>query len=128
MAEFKRQEVLQSLYNMALTVCENVFTSSRPTAVDRMDSFIVVRLPQGIDLYADTHNTAYAQFNIFVRDRQGGIESVDAMETLVSGITDLFPIDDGVVACNGKPTILTTKTDGMGFHSTIIQFKIIIKL
>lgn len=125
---YNRQAVLQSLYTKAKTVCSNVFTSSRPTATDKMDSFIVVRLPQGIKPYADTHNVAYVQMICYVRDRQGGIERVDAEETLIEGITDLIPFNDELMSCNDTPTILESKSDGMGFHSTIIQFKIIIKI
>ena len=125
---YKRKEVLQALYTKASTVCDKVFTSSRPTATDKMDEFIVVRLPQGIDPYADTHNIAVVQMNCFVRDRQGGIAREDVMEELIEGITALTPFNDSLMSCNDTPLILNTVSDGMGFHSTIIQFKIVIKL
>lgn len=125
---YKRKEVLQALYTKASTVCDKVFTSSRPTATDKMDEFIVVRLPQGIDPYADTHNIAVVQMNCFVRDRQGGIAREDVMEEMIDGITALTPFNDSLMSCNDTPLILNTVSDGMGFHSTIIQFKIVIKL
>lgn len=125
---YKRKEVLQALYTKASTVCDKVFTSSRPTATDKMDEFIVVRLPQGIDPYADTHNIAIVQMNCFVRDRQGGIAREDVMEEMIEGITALTPFNDSLMSCNDTPLILNTVSDGMGFHSTIIQFKIVIKL
>lgn len=125
---YKRKEVLQALYTKASTVCDKVFTSSRPTATDKMDEFIVVRLPQGIDPYADTHNIAVVQMNCFVRDRQGGIAREDVMEEMIEGITALTPFNDSLMSCNDSPLILNTVSDGMGFHSTIIQFKIVIKL
>jgi hypothetical protein len=125
---YKRKEVLQALYTKASTVCDKVFTSSRPTATDKMDEFIVVRLPQGIDPYADTHNIAVVQMNCFVRDRQGGIAREDVMEEMIEGITALTPFNDSLMSCNDTPLILNTVSDGMGFHSTIIQFKIVIKL
>jgi hypothetical protein len=125
---YKRKEVLQELYNKAKTVCDKVYTSSRPSATDKMNKFIVVRLPQGIDPYADTHNIAYAQMNCFVRDRQGGVENNDLLEELIDGVVNLLPFDDALMSCNDKPVILDTKSDGMGFHSTIIQFKLVIKL
>lgn len=93
-----------------------------------MDAFIVIRLPQGIDPYADTHNTAYVQMNCFARDRKGGIASEDVMESLIEGMVNLLPFDDELMSCNEKPLILGSKSDGMGFHSTIIQFKVVIKL
>ena len=125
---YKRKEVLQALYTKASTVCDKVFTSSRPTATDKMDEFIVVRLPQGIDPYADTHNIAVVQMNCFVRDRQGGIAREDVMEEMIEGITALTPFNDSLMSRNDTPLILNTVSDGMGFHSTIIQFKIVIKL
>lgn len=125
---YKRQEVLQELYKKALTICDKVYTSSRPTATDKMDAFVVIRLPQGIRPYADTHNTAYVQINCFARDKAGGIVSEDIMERLVDGVTNLLPFDDTLMSCNEKPLVLETKSDGMGFHSTIIQFKVIIKV
>lgn len=125
---YKRQAVLASLYNKAKEVCDRVYTSSRPTATDKMDKFIVVRLPQGIRPYADTHNTAYVQMILYVRDRQGGIENVNEEEAMTDGVTNLIPFDDALMSCNEKPVLLETKSDGMGFHSTIIQFKVVIKV
>ena len=125
---YKRKEVLQALYTKASTVCDKVFTSSRPTATDKMDEFIVVRLPQGIDPYADTHNIATVQMNCFVRDRQGGIAREDMIEEMIEGVTALLPFNDTLMSCNDTPLILGTVSDGMGFHSVIIQFKIVIKL
>lgn len=125
---YKYKDVLADLFAKAKTVSNHVFTSSRPTATERMNSFIVVRLPQGIDPYADTHNTAYVQMNCFARDRQGGVENVDEMERLINGIVGLLPFDDELLSCNDKALVLNTKSDGMGFHSTIIQFKVVIKV
>lgn len=125
---YKRKEVLEELYAKALTVCNNVFLTSRPTATDKMDKFIVVRLPQGIDPYADTHNIAYAQMVCFARDRQGGIENENVMEQMIDGVSALFPFNDALMSCNNTPTVLASISDGMGFHSTIIQFKVVIKI
>jgi len=125
---FKRKLVLAELYNKAKEVCDKVYTSSRPTATDKMDKFIVVRLPQGIRPYSDTHNTAYAQIIVFVRDKQGGVEDVDSEETLIESITSIFPLDDSLISVNDAPILLETKSDGMGFHSTTIQFRVVIKV
>lgn len=125
---YQRRDVLESLWAKAKTVSGHVFTSGRPIATDKMDEFIVVRLPQGIDPYADTHNIAYVQMNCFVRDRQGGIVNEDEMEELIDGIVGLLPFDDALMSCNEKPLVMDCKSDGMGFHSTIIQFKIVIKV
>lgn len=125
---YKRKAVLQALYTKAKEVCDKVYTTSRPTATEQMDSFILIRLPQGIYPYADTHNTTYAQMICYVRDRQGGVENVDLEEELVEGITSIFPFNDELLSCNSAPLILESKSDGMGFHSTVIQFKVVIKV
>lgn len=126
--KYKRLEVLQELYAKALTVCDKVFVSSRPTSADRMEKFIVVRLSQGITPYADTHSTAYVQMNCYAKDRQGGLENVNVMQELIDGVISLFPFNDSLMSCNDTPLILETKSDGIGFHATAIQFKIVIKV
>ncbi len=123
---YKRKEVLQALCLKAATVCEKVFPNSRPSATEQMGQFIVVRLPQGIYPYADTHNTAYVQMICYVRDKQSG-EDVTREEALIDGISSLVPFNDSLMSCNDTPRILVSKSDGMGFHSTVIQFKIVIK-
>lgn len=128
MAEYKRQAVLQELFNKAKTVCSKVYTSSRPNATEDMDKFIIVRLSQGISPYADTHNTAYGQFVCYVRDRQGGIENTGKMDSLIDGLSALFPFNDSLMSCNDTPKLLVTKSDGMGFHATVMQFKLVIKI
>jgi hypothetical protein len=128
MNRYKRIEVLQELCEKAGTVCGNVYTNTRPTAVEKMDEFIVVRLPQGIDPYADTHNTAFVQMNCFARDRQGGITNENVLERLVDGVVNLLPFNDSLMSCNDAPLVMGTVSDGMGFHSTIIQFRIVIKV
>ena len=125
--EYKRKEVLQELEGKAAMFSQNVF-STRPSATDQMDDFIIVRLPQGITPYADTHNTAYVQMICFVRDRQGGRENIERMDELIQGVVSMVPFNDSLMSCNDAPLVLETKSDGMGFHSTIIQFHVVIKI
>lgn len=123
------ERVMRALYDKAVKIDTHVYTSSRPTAVDKMDSFIVVALPQGIEPYSDTHYVAYAQYHCYVRDFQGGIENVVAMGNLVDAVRALIPFSEQLLVCNqDKPLQLPSKSDGMGFHSTIIQFRILIKV
>lgn len=130
MNRYKRKSVFQALEAKAKTVSDNVYRTSRPLAkiTERMKDFIIIRLPQGIDPYADTHNTAYVQFVCFVKDVQEGIESTGRMEELIEGVSSLFPFNDELMSCNNTPIILSSKSDGMGFHSVIIQFKVVIKI
>ena len=65
---------------------------------------------------------------IFVRDRQGGVENVSVEEDMIEGISALFPFNDALMSCNNTPLVLGSKSDGMNFHSIIIQFKLVVKL
>lgn len=125
--QYKRKEVLEELESKVAVFSQNVF-STRPSATDQMDDFIIVKLPQGIDPYADTHNVAYVQMNCFVRDKQGGREQIEKMDELIQGVTSIVPFNDELMSCNDIPLVLGTQSDGMGFHSTIIQFKVVIKI
>jgi len=127
---YKRKAIFQALEDKVRLVSSNVYRTSRPLAkiTDRMKDFIVIRLPQGIEPYADTHNISYVQFLCFAKDRQEGIEDTTCMERLIEGVTSLFPFNDALMSCNDTPIILQSKSDGMGFHSTIIQFRIVIKV
>ena len=125
--QYKRKEVLQELESKAARFSQNVF-SSRPSATDQMDDFIIVCMPQGIMPYADTHNIAYVQMNCFVRDKQGGRENIERMDELIQGVSSIVPFNDSLMSSNDAPLVLETKSDGMGFHSTIIQFHVVIKL
>lgn len=124
---YKRQEVLMMLTDMAKSVCENVFVSTRPQSKQPYNEFLVVRVGN-IDPYAQTHNIATVQINCFAKDRDGGVEAADRIETLIDGVTSLLPFDNERMSCNENPIILPSVSDGMGYHAVIIQFKLIIKL
>ena len=122
------EKVLLDLWNRAQNVSSNVYTSSRPSATDQMDDFVVVSLPQGITPYSDTHDTAYVQMSCYVRDRQGGVENVNVIGRMVDAVRALLPFNDDLLTANtDKPLQLPSKSDGMGFHSTTLQFKILVK-
>jgi len=121
------EKLLSMLCVKAATVSTKVFTNTRPLATDKMDDFIVVRLTSQ-DPYADTHDLGYVQFHIFVRDRQGGIENVPRMGEMVQGVKALLPFNNDLATCNSKPVQLQSKEDGMGFHVTVLQYHIVVKL
>lgn len=121
------EQLLQMLCSLVSSLSTKVFTNTRPFATEQMDDFIVVRLSSE-DPYADTHDIGYVQFHVFVRDRQGGVENVPRMGALVNGVKNVFPFNNALASCNAKPTQLQVKSDGMGFHSTILQYKLVIKL
>ena len=125
---YKRKDVLAALRQMVLPICSDVHTSSRETVKTTSDKFVIIKMPQGIDPYADTHNTAFVQFHLFAKDISNGVESVQRMEELIEAFSGLFPFNTELMCCNDTPILLDSKSDGMGYHSTVMQFRIVIKL
>ena len=125
---YKREAVLTALRTMVLQVCSDVHTSNRETVKTSSEQFVIIKLPQGITPYADTHNTAYAQFQLYAKDIANGVESVKRMESLIDGISNLFPFNTELMSCNSKPMMLPSNSDGMGYHSIIMQFRLVIKV
>lgn len=125
---YKRQAVLTALRAMVLPICGDVHTSNRETVKTTSNEFVIIKLPQGISPYADTHNIAYVQFHLFAKDVSNGVESVSRLENLVEGISTLFPFNTDLMSCNDTPIQTDSKSDGMGYHSIIMQFKIVIKV
>lgn len=125
---YKREAVLTELYTMMTGVCKDVYTSSRPTVKDTTDKFVVIRLPQGIRPVSDIHNTAYVQLHLYAKDRANGVEHVQRIEELVDGVLALIPFDTELMSCNETPVQLESKSDGLGYHSVVIQFRITIKI
>lgn len=125
---YKRQDVLSALVNMVKPICSDVHTANRETVKTTSNQFVIIKLPQGINPYADTHNIAYTQFHLFAKDISNGIESVARIESLIDGVSTLFPFNTELISCNDTPTITDSKPDGMGYHSVIMQFKIVIKV
>lgn len=125
---YKREDVLQALRTMLSGVCDTIYTSNRETVTATKDSFIIIKLPQGIRPYADTHNTCYVQLHLFARDIANGVESIDREERLIEGVSSLLPFNTELMSCNEKPLLTESKSDGMGYHSVIMQFRITIKV
>lgn len=120
--------VMDALREMVLPICDDVHTSNRETVKTTSTKFVIIKMPQGITPYADTHNTAYVQFQLFAKDIINGVESLQRMEELVDGICTLFPFNTELMSCNDKPLQMESKTDGMGYHYIIMQFRIVIKV
>lgn len=125
---YKRKDVLEALRQMVLPMCSDVHTSNRETVKTTSDKFVIIKMPQGIDPYADTHNTAFVQFHLFAKDISNGVESIQRMEDLIDAFSTLFPFNTELMCCNDTPLLTGSKSDGMGYHSTVMQFRIVIKL
>ena len=83
---YKRRDVLLELREMILPICSDIHTSNRETVKTTKKQFVIIKMPQGISPYADTHNTAYVQIHLFVKDISNGVESVEKMESLVEQV------------------------------------------
>lgn len=126
---YHSKEVLEAFYYKAKEVCPNVFTRTRPTAVEKMDRFIVIRFSVEPNPTSSIHNGAVVVADCFARDRQGGISNENVLDDLISGMCAIAPFDDGWLRCNGDARLLSTKSDGMGFHHTEVLFtKLIIEV
>ena len=125
---YRRKEVLEALRTMLLGVCDTVYTSSRETVTTTKDKFIIIKLPQGITPVSKIHNTAYVQLHLFAKDVANGVESVNKQESLTDGVCALIPFNTELMSCNDIPLVLESKSDGMGYHYIIMQFRIVIKV
>lgn len=125
---YQRKAVIEQLYNAVADISENRFISTRPSAIsDKLEDFILIRLPQAIQQPASTYQTTIGQFVVFARDKRNTGENCARLEELQQQITSLFPISNSLFIAS-RPIILYGGSDGLGFHSLIIQFDIRIHL
>lgn len=130
---YKRKEILQALFTMMQGVVGEVYTTNRPTTKDPTQDWAVVKLPYGINAESSITNNAYAQIQLFYKDRQNGIENVNGGEVLIDNT--IAAIKEQLVAggtyghfmtCNEEPRVMYFKSDFMGYHAVVIQFQLII--
>lgn len=129
--DFKYKDALKSLFDAAKTVSENVFTNDRPAAVPKqMDNFIVVSLP-GL-LSSMTYGSGfgnirtYCTIEVYVRQKKGGAEDLEQMDTIVGDFLSLFPISDNFISAS-NPKLALKGNDGLGFSATLIRADLVIK-
>lgn len=124
--EFKRMELLKQLVEAVKDVGDDVFVTSRPPATqESMTKFVVVRLPQAIQDRGATYQDTYCQINVFAKDRANGLERTDVLEAMQTAVLEKFPIVTELFSAI-SPRLLPGGSDGLGFHSVIIQAKLII--
>ena len=130
---FKRKEVLEALLKLMSNVVQEVYTTVRPTVKETSKNWAVVSLPYGINASTSTLNYAHARIQLFYKDRENGIENVNAGEELIDKTIEAMDRDLSVggrfahlMTCNDQPRVLYFKSDHMGYHSVVIQFKLII--
>jgi hypothetical protein len=130
---YKRKEILEALFTMMQGVVDEVYTTNRPTTKDPTQDWAVVKLPYGINAESSITNNAYAQIQLFYKDRQNGIESVNGGEVLIDDTIAAIKeqlVEGGtyghLMTCNEEPRLMSFKSDFMGYHAVVIQFKLII--
>lgn len=130
---YKRKDILEALYTMMSEVVSEVYTTNRPTEKAPTQDWAVVKLPYGINAETSITNTAYAQIQLFYKDRQNGIEHVDNSEELIDKTIEVIKRDlvaggryGHLMTCNEEPRLMYFKSDYMGYHAVVIHFPLII--
>lgn len=115
--------VRQFIFEQAKTICDNVFDTTRPSATDRMEQFIVVALKNKIP-HSSITDKAWIQFHVYVRDGAKGIFRDEAMQEMIDAVKGL-DLKTPLFALNGgEPYETDPKTDGLGFHAVAIQYSV----
>ena len=123
----KRRTIRESAIPDAVTgIGEKVFITDRPAAEQKaMKDFVVIRLPQTIQDKGSTYQDTYCQINVFAHDRSNGIENTVRLDEMQMEVVSKFPIVTELFSAV-SPRLLPGGNDGLGFHSLIIQAKLII--
>lgn len=113
------------MYGIAKKVLPQVYTGSRPAAINsKPAAFGVVslngRLYDNLAL-----GEAVAKFSVFVREKDNGLEDEDGKDKYISGLLKLLPCTvDGYQFFN--PTVLPMGNDEKGFFQYIIYTNLVI--
>lgn len=115
-------QIRTALYQLAKTVTPNVFGQDRPLASqEQMDKFIVVSIKSKYPHSCIT-DTGYIQFNLYVRDKANGQFNDDVMQGLIDAVKEL-DMRSELWQIQGTPLETDPKTDKLGFHAVIIQWR-----
>lgn len=128
---YPRMEVLQSLYELTASISENRFISTRPNAVgEEMQDFLLIRISQSMDEWGNVCQFSIGQVAVFAKDVQYGLENTLRLEIMQSAVMDIFGKERVITTPTftaWEPRLLPGGSDGAGFHSLIIQFRLQIK-
>lgn len=129
------KEILQGLKTNALTVCDTVYTQTRPSATNKkLNSFIVVSLPAALSeeiigavLDWWVHTIVY--FEIYVKDKSTSANpdqvNIPESDKLITDVVNLFPIiiqgKEHTYTIADPDVMYFGRPDGNGFHETLIQ-------
>lgn len=128
---YPRMEVLQSLYELTADITPNRFITTRPNAVgEQMEEFLLIRISQSMDEWGNVCQFSTGQVAVFARDVQGGLENTLMLELMQSAVMGIFGkerVINTLTYTAWEPRLLPGGSDGAGFHSLIIQFRLQIK-
>lgn len=128
---YPRMEVLQSLYELTADITPNRFSTTRPNAVGKqMNEFLLIRISQSMDEWGNVCQFSTGQIAVFARDEQGGLENTLVLELMQSAVMGIFGKERVIntpTYTAWEPRLLPGNSDGAGFHSLIIQFRLQIK-
>lgn len=128
---YPRMEVLQSLYELTADITPNRFSTTRPNAVGKqMNEFLLIRISQSMDEWGNVCQFSTGQIAVFARDEQGGLENTLVLELMQSAVMGIFGKERVIntpTYTAWEPRLLPGGSDGAGFHSLIIQFRLQIK-
>lgn len=129
--DLRFEEALRSLYDAGKSVCENVFTGDRPSAVPKqMDDFIVVSIPGTLEstVFGGGYGNvpSYCDIEVYVRLKKNGMEDVSKMGDVCRSILKMFPISDDTITAS-RPRMMLKGNDGLGFSAALIRADLLIK-
>lgn len=123
---YRRKDILKQLVDAVTGIGEKVFVTDRSIAEQKgMKDFVIVRLPQAIQDKGSTYQDTYCQINVFARDRANGLENTVRLDEMQMGVFEKFPIVTDLFSAV-SPRLLPGGNNGLGFHSIIIQARLII--
>ena len=117
---YRRMDILKQIADAVTGIGEKVFITDRPAAEQK-----AIRLPQTIQDKGSTYQDTYCQINVFAHDRSNGIENTVRLDEMQMEVVSKFPIVTELFSAV-SPRLLPGGNDGLGFHSLIIQAKLII--
>ena len=124
MTRFRRLDIMKHLDTVMADVCEARFTS-RPTALQKqVNEFVVISLPvRMVDRGA--YQETFCRVALFARDRANGQENTKGLEDLQEKVVGKFPIVSDFFSAI-DPVLIPSGADTIGFHSLMVQAKLII--
>ena len=129
--DFKLTEALNSAYEIGKLISDHVFTGNRPQAIpEAMKDFVVVSIPSRMEssTYGGGYGmtSGYCNFEIYVRQKKGGMEDLKKLNTMLGELLDAFPYSDTRMQL-ARPIVALRGNDGLGFSAALVRAELVIK-